>query len=166
MTRFPAVILGLASLLPLTSSTIAQSNPSNQTDTVAKSDAALAVPMAKNDALSKVDAAANIEPLIKANHNSNAAKAAVPPPPDGNELAESCKAEVEGFDAGYCLGVIEGVIAFMNVCKPDHSVITLGEAADATARYLETHPQKLKQRDVVLARKALSKAYPCGVARK
>src|ERR1019366_5446857 len=55
---------------------------------------------------------------------------------DGDELAMSCKGEVQGFDAGYCLGVIEGVMASIRVCKPDHSVITLGEAADAVEKYL------------------------------
>jgi Ssp1 endopeptidase immunity protein Rap1a len=84
------------------------------------------------------------------------------PPPDGGDLVLSCKAEVEGFDAGYCLGVVEGVIASMKVCKQDRSAITLGEEADATEKYLASHPEKLKERDVVLARKALSKAYPCG----
>ena len=85
---------------------------------------------------------------------------------DGNELALSCKAEVEGFDAGYCLGVVEGVIASMRLCKQDHSAITLGEAADAMERYLSSHPNKLNERDVILARKALSKAYPCGPFRQ
>jgi len=81
---------------------------------------------------------------------------------DGDELALSCKAEVQGFDAGYCLGVVEGVMASMRVCKRDHSAITLGEAADAEEKYLSNHPDKLNEREVVLARKALSKAYPCG----
>ena len=95
-------------------------------------------------------------------------KPAIPSSPDqpdklnGDELAKSCKAEVQGFDAGYCLGVVEGVMATMRACKHDHSVITLGEAADAVEKYLSTHPDKLNQREVVLARKALSKAYPCG----
>lgn len=99
-------------------------------------------------------------------------KAGIPPSPDtpdkldGNELAVSCKAEVQGFDAGYCLGVVEGVMASIKVCKPDHSTITLGEAADAMEQYLASHPDKLNQRDVVLARKALSKAYPCGGVRR
>lgn len=99
-------------------------------------------------------------------------KAGIPPSPekpdkvDGNELAMSCKAEVQGFDAGYCLGVVEGVIASMRVCKQDHSAITLGEAADALEKYLASHPDKLNERDVVLARKALSKAYPCGPFRQ
>ena len=95
-------------------------------------------------------------------------KAGIPPSPDkpdkldGNELAVSCKAEVQRFDAGYCLGVVEEVMASMRVCKQDHSAITLGEVADAMEKYLSSHPDKLNERDVVLARKALSKAYPCG----
>jgi hypothetical protein len=85
---------------------------------------------------------------------------------DGDELTLSCKGEVQGFDAGYCLGVVEGVMASMRVCKRDHSVITLGEAADAVEKYLSNHPDKLNEREVVLARKALSKAYPCGGFRR
>ena len=92
-------------------------------------------------------------------------KRGIPPSPDkldGNGLAMSCKGEVQGFDAGYCLGVVEGVMATMRVCKQDRSAIPLGEAADAVEKYLSNHPDKLNERDVVLARKALSKAYPCG----
>jgi len=95
-------------------------------------------------------------------------KRVIPPSPDkpdkldGYELAMSCKGKAEGFDAGYCLGVVEGVIASMRVCRQDQPVITLGEAADAVEKYLSSHPDKLNERDVVLARKALSKAYPCG----
>ena len=96
-------------------------------------------------------------------------KRGIPPSPDkldGNELAMSCKAEVQGFNAGYCLGVVEGVMASMRVCKQGHSAITLGEAADALEKYLSSHPDKWNERDVVLARKALSKAYPCGPFRQ
>jgi hypothetical protein len=50
----------------------------------------------------------------------------------------------------------------MRVCKQDRSAIKLGEAADAVEKYLSNHPDKLNERDVVLARKALSKAYSCG----
>ncbi|MFY9645046.1 MAG: Rap1a/Tai family immunity protein [Terriglobales bacterium] len=99
-------------------------------------------------------------------------KASIPPPADqaetldGNELAVSCRADIQGFDAGYCLGVVEGVMASMRVCKRDHSVITLGEAADAMETYLTSHPDKLNERGAVLARKALSKAFPCGAFRQ
>ena len=30
---------------------------------------------------------------------------------DGNELAAHCKESTEGFDAGYCLGIVEGLLA-------------------------------------------------------
>jgi hypothetical protein len=106
-----------------------------------------------------------LEPVVKVTTPKAEVSDSILPPPDGNELAESCKAETEGFDAGYCLGVVEGVITSMKLCKRDRSVITLGEAADATAKYLATHPEKLKERDVLLARKALSEAYPCGLRR-
>jgi hypothetical protein len=85
---------------------------------------------------------------------------------DGNILAVSCRSDVEGFDAGYCLGVVEGAIASMRLCKSGSSAITLGEAADAVEQYLASHPEKLDKRDVVVARKALSKAFPCGGGRR
>ena len=134
MKRSLTPIFGLALLLALTAgSAFASNNASNKADATVKADAMV--------------------------------KQGIPPSPDkldGNELAMSCKGEVQGFDAGYCLGVVEGVMATMRVCKQDRSAITLGEAADAVEKYLSNHPDKLNERDVVLARKALSKAYPCG----
>jgi hypothetical protein len=152
MRPYLAKILSLALLFILTTVlAVAGNNPDNKTETIAKADVSAADPLVKVDAMVKMDPRGN-----------EATKSAILPPPDGHELAESCKAEVEGFDAGYCLGVVEGVIASMKVCKRDRSAITLGEAADATARYLANHPEPLKERDVVLTKKALSKAYPCG----
>ena len=122
-----------------------------------------AAAMVKADA-EKTDASVKAD----ASQTDAVVKPAIPSSPDkpdkldGDELAVSCKAEVQGFDAGYCLGVVEGVMASMRVCKRDHSVVTLGEAADAVEKYLSDHPDKLNDREVVLARKALSKAYPCG----
>ena len=134
MKRSLTPIFGLALLLALTAgSAFASNNASNKADATVKADAMV--------------------------------KQGIPPSPDkldGNELAMSCKGEVQGFDAGYCLGVVEGVMATMRVCKQDRSAITLGLAADAVEKYLSNHPDKLNERDVVLARKALSKAYPCG----
>ena len=138
MKRSLTPIFGLALLLALTAgSAFASNNASNKADATVKADAMV--------------------------------KQGIPPSPDkldGNELAMSCKGEVQGFDAGYCLGVVEGVMATMRVCKQDRSAITLGEAADAVEKYLSNHPDKLNERDVVLARKALSKAYPCGPLRQ
>jgi len=150
-----------------TRTALAQNDTNHDAVTVAKSDTDATAPMAKMDAAMKTDGSANVLPMVKMDPKTEAAmKAGIAPSPDGNDLAMSCKADVEGFDAGYCLGVVEGVIASMRVCKHDHSVITLGEAADATAKYIASHPEQLKLRDVVLARKALSKAYPCGPSRK
>jgi hypothetical protein len=138
MKRSLTPIFGLALLLALTAgSAFASNNASNKADATVKADAMV--------------------------------KQGIPPSPDkldGNELAMSCKGEVQGFDAGYCLGVVEGVMATMRVCKQDRSAIPLGEAADAVEKYLSNHPDKLNERDVVLARKALSKAYPCGPLRQ
>lgn len=146
MKRVLVPICGLVLLLALTAgSAFASNNARNKADAIAKADA------------DKTDA------MVKAGTLPSSDK---PDKLDGNELALSCKAEVQGFDAGYCLGVVEGVMASMRVCKQDHSVITLGEAADAMEDYLSSHPDKLNERDVVLARKALSKAYPCGSFRQ
>ena len=143
MKRSLTPIFGLALLLALTAgSAFASNNASNKADATVNADAG------------------NADAMVKRG---------IPPSPDkldGNELAMSCKAEVQGFDAGYCLGVVEGVMASMRVCKQGHSAITLGEAADALEKYLSSHPDKLNERDVVLARKALSKAYPCGPFRQ
>jgi hypothetical protein len=83
---------------------------------------------------------------------------------DGNELAPSCKKATQGFDAGYCLGVVEGVISTSKkVCN--HSAITLGEAVSVVDKYLQDNPDKLNKRDAVLVREALSKTYPCSFFR-
>jgi hypothetical protein len=79
---------------------------------------------------------------------------------DGNELAMSCKGATQDFDAGYCLGVVEGVISTSKkVCN--HTAITLGEAVTVVDKYLQDNPDKLNKRDAVLVREALSKTYPC-----
>ncbi len=81
---------------------------------------------------------------------------------DGNDLAMSCKEATQGFDAGYCLGVVEGVISTSKkVCN--HSTITLGEAVTVVDKYLQDNPDKLSKRDAILVREALSKRYPCSL---
>ena len=138
MKRSLTPIFGLALLLALTTGS---AFASNKADATVKEDSDKTNAMVKRGVTSSPDKADKL---------------------DGNELAMSCKGEVEGFDAGSCLGVAEGVMASMRICKEDHSAITLGEVADAMEKYLSSHPDKLNERDVVLARKALSKAYPCG----
>lgn len=153
------LVLGLLAGSPA----FAENNATEKTDTATTPDANQPDP-AKEDAMLRTDATAGMSPLVKLDSHRTRAmlQSSVPPPPDGNELALSCKTGVEGFDAGYCLGVVEGVIASMRVCKPDHSVITLGEAADAIEKYLDAHPNKLHDRDVVVTKKALAQAFPCG----
>ena len=46
--------------------------------------------------------------------------------------------------------------------KAKSVIFSQGDKADAVEKYLSNHPNKLNEREVVLARKALSKAYPCG----
>jgi hypothetical protein len=80
---------------------------------------------------------------------------------NGHELAASCGQSVQGFDAGYCLGVVEGVISTSKkVCN--HSSITLDDAVMVVDKYLKSNPDKLNKRDAILVREALSQAYPCG----
>jgi len=167
MKRAFSVMFISVLLLSLATSLVTAQNSPATSAAAAKSDASQPEP-AKLDAMLRSDAAPGITPMVKMNSGRTKAmiKTSLPPPPDGNELAMSCKAEVEGFDAGYCLGVVEGVIASMRVCKSDRSTITLGEAADITEKYLTSHPEQLHERDVVLARKALAKAFPCGVFRR
>jgi Rap1a immunity proteins len=169
MKRSLTIVCSLTLLLALAiGSAFAGDATTSKADAVAKAEASPADRTATMDAMLRTDAVAGMSPMVKMDSHKTKAmiKARVLPPPDGSELALSCKAEVEGFDAGYCLGVVEGVIASMRVCKQDHSAITLGQAADATEKYLAGHPEKLNERDVVLARKALSKAYPCGPFRR
>jgi hypothetical protein len=79
---------------------------------------------------------------------------------DGNELAAYCKESTQGFDAGYCLGVVEGVISTSKkICN--HSAITLGDAVTVVDKYIQNNPDKLNKRDAVVVREALSKSYPC-----
>jgi hypothetical protein len=151
-------------LMAITNSAVAQDGAQSKTQTVAKAENGDS--MAKMDVIEKSDAAAKLQPVVKVSAPKAEISDSILPPPDGNELVDSCKAEAEGFDAGYCLGVVEGVIATMKLCKRDRSVITLGEAADATAKYLANHPEKLKERDVLVARKALAQAYPCSSSRR
>ncbi|MGA2457423.1 MAG: Rap1a/Tai family immunity protein [Terriglobales bacterium] len=160
MKRSVIPIFSFALLLALTAGS---AFASDKAAAMVKADAEKADPTVKADA-EKADAAVRTD----ADKTDAVVRPAISPLPDkpdklnGDELAMSCKAEVQGFDAGYCLGVVEGVMASMRVCKRDHSAITLGEAADAVEKYLSNHPDKLNEREVVLARKALSKAYPCG----
>ena len=155
MKRSLTLIFGLALLLALT---VGSAFTSDKAAAAVRTDAMVKADAEKTDVTVKADADqtdAMVKPAIPSSPDQ-------PDKLDGDELALSCKGEVEGFDAGYCLGVVEGVMASMRVCKRDHSVITLGEAADAVEKYLSNHPDKLNEREVVLARKALSKAYPCG----
>jgi len=163
MKRAFTVVLVLGLLASAGSLTFAENKSNDKTDTASKPDVNQP-DSAREDAMLRTDGAAGISPMVKLDsHRTKAVmQPNVPPPPDGSELAMSCKNEVEGFDAGYCLGVVEGVIASMRVCKRDRSIITLGEAADALEKYLDTHPNKLHDRDVVVTRKALSQAFPCG----
>ena len=80
---------------------------------------------------------------------------------DGKELATSCRASTQGFDAGYCLGVIEGVISTSRTTC-NRTTITLADAAIVVDQYLTDNPTKLDKRDAVLVREALAKKYPCG----
>src|ERR1700730_7678225 len=81
---------------------------------------------------------------------------------DGNELAASCRESTQGFDAGYCLGVIEGVISTSKTTCT-RTTITLADAAFVVDQYLTDNPTKLNKRDAILVRDALAKKYHCGL---
>ena len=57
---------------------------------------------------------------------------------NGTELAAACQESTQGFDAGYCLGVVEGVISTSKkVCNP---AIALGDAVTVVNKYIKDNP--------------------------
>jgi hypothetical protein len=75
------------------------------------------------------------------------------------------------FDTGYCLGLLRGV-ANMNLlwqqyakdpsmffCPPSES--TIHEWIPVVVTYLQDHPERLHEEDVLLASVALTRVFPC-----
>jgi len=91
---------------------------------------------------------------------------------DGNHLLRRCKEAAvaveraswkdshEAFDAGFCHGIIEGVVYTSNAsCVPDDG--TADQMARVVIKFLQDNPEKLNLNDAVLVELALSKAFPC-----
>jgi hypothetical protein len=98
---------------------------------------------------------------------------------DGNELIKECSEAVRGadglqinshYDAGYCLGLTQGVRQTMRLlnedippdlrtCFPDG--ITNGQGMRIVLKYLQDHPARLQEQAVYLVFLAYKTAYPC-----
>jgi len=91
---------------------------------------------------------------------------------DGNDLLPRCQASVtsldtptwkdahEAFNAGFCLGLVQGVwYASANVCTP--AGVTFGQLQRVVLKFLQDNPEKLNLNQNLLAEMALSKAFPC-----
>lgn len=92
---------------------------------------------------------------------------------DGTTLKEWCHTAAEKtfgdspttFRDGYCMGMTEGVIALARqrslnaFCAPEPT----GEAIllRALLKFLDAHPERLKESAEVLVLDALGEAYPC-----
>lgn len=90
----------------------------------------------------------------------------------GNDLLPACQAAIdssgrsywtdvhEPFQAGFCLGLIEGVSAVSHhVCPPEG--VTLQQEARIIVKFLKDNPDKLNRTESILTVMALSKAFPC-----
>jgi hypothetical protein len=83
--------------------------------------------------------------------------------------------EADGLSLGYCLGQIRALLVVLSVsslqmyrgtnkpkieaCLPERT--TSGDAVRVVMRYLERHPDELREPGSLLALYALSEAYPC-----
>jgi hypothetical protein len=91
---------------------------------------------------------------------------------DGNHLLPRCQAAVdsldkpgwkdahESFNAGYCLGYVEGISAASPDACPGPDV-TLSQLERVVVKFLQDNPEKLDRDQGVLVVMALSKAFPC-----
>jgi len=97
------------------------------------------------------------------------------------ELSEACKGATEddfgpfrsfsgfdaGFDAGYCLGVIEQWGTFLLlfpghvglICPPDEA--TVGSGREIFVRYVENHPELSHINYTLIVVEAFAEAWPC-----
>jgi len=100
----------------------------------------------------------------------------------GRDLLVACRVTVSGnnynyitrWDDGYCLGLVTGVTKIMlgfehhnfisksypfRACMPNG--ITPKQVAGIVVKYLEDHPEKLDEDDLVTLLRALHDAFPC-----
>jgi len=91
---------------------------------------------------------------------------------DGNDLLQRCQQAVEAtgeakwkdanesFDAGFCLGLVQGVsYASADVCTGEG--VTFSQMERVVVKFLQDNPKKLNLNQTTLVVKALSKAFPC-----
>jgi len=85
----------------------------------------------------------------------------------GNSLYEDCTKE-GGFNAGYCMGYVSGVVDIMNdgtplygwkACFPKSA--TRGQVRDVVTHHLANNPQDRHYNAASLVAEALSEAFPC-----
>ena len=86
---------------------------------------------------------------------------------DGNHLLPGCRladnephGSMEFFDAGYCVGVIHGVIRSSHrICTPEE--VTVGQEIKVVLKYLQENPATLQLDGADLTEQALANAFPC-----
>src|SRR5580692_6158707 len=91
---------------------------------------------------------------------------------DGNDLLPRCQQAVEAidkttwknanesFNAGFCLGLVQGVsYASADVCTGEG--VTFSQMERVVVKFLEDNPKKLNLNQSTLVQMALSKAFPC-----
>jgi hypothetical protein len=91
---------------------------------------------------------------------------------DGNDLLPRCQQAVEAidkatwkdvnesFNAGFCLGLVQGVsYASADVCTGQG--VTFSQMERVVVKFLQDNPKKLNLNQSTLVEMALSKAFPC-----
>jgi hypothetical protein len=91
---------------------------------------------------------------------------------DGNDLLPRCQQAVEAmdkatwkdvnesFNAGFCLGLVQGVsYASADVCTGQG--VTFSQMERVVVKFLQDNPKKLNCNQSTLVEMALSKAFPC-----
>jgi hypothetical protein len=91
---------------------------------------------------------------------------------DGNDLLPRCQQAVEAidkttwknanesFNAGFCLGLVQGVsYASADVCTEEG--VTFSQMERVVVKFLQDNPKKLNLNQSTLVQTALSKAFPC-----
>jgi hypothetical protein len=91
---------------------------------------------------------------------------------DGNDLLPRCQQAVEAidkatwknanesFNAGFCLGLVQGVsYASADVCTGEG--VTFSQMERVVVKFLQDNPNKLNLNQSTLVEMALSKAFPC-----
>ena len=70
-----------------------------------------------------------------------------------------CQGLIEGFDAGYQLGLVYGLTGRSLYCKPDDATPIQMQTVIAT--YLEAHPERRREPYGAVILQALRSEWPC-----